>query len=578
MRRNLYRALFLVIAAAALAAILPVATTQTTTTQCPRWLASAWQQALSTPLLPVILSGGTPATIPQTMSFPDPTGKISSYRSDGTVTTANNAFFSSLGTNNRTCLTCHQPQNGWSISPDSVMATYKLTQGRDPLFAPVDGADCPDSGAAATKYNSAFIAARKQLFTHGNFRIFLPVPPTREWQPVTIARDPGGCECSKKYGLPAGMLSFYRRPLPAANVTFVGPGAVILTDGTPGVNIMWDTREPSLASQFLDATLVHAQASASQAAALQTTTMGALQINQGVTFQQANYTAQSYDTVAGDLTGMTDASGALGGPQNLFNFTLSLPPPGPGFGTGNCFVGVGSGMPCPGSFALNFANGGTNVGSQVYASFGTTTGTTPSAKMRQSIARGEALYNGTDPQHHGVFIIDGVSGLVELGAVGPPNVAIPNGTCTTCHNNVNVGNDDFLDPKHLGIGDNSYVSARQKGANGSSTLLPSSDRPLFTFLCPPGSIPFFSNPVVVNGVTYDKFQTTDPGVGWITGKCADLGKFKVPVLRGLASRAPFFHGGEAATMKDVILFYKNRFNMNLTNQDVQDLINFMNSL
>jgi cytochrome c peroxidase len=101
---------------------------------------------------------------------------------------------------------------------------------------------------------------------------------------------------------------------------------------------------------------------------------------------------------------------------------------------------------------------------------------------------------------------------------------------------------------------------------------------LFTFLCPQGSIPFFVNPVVVNGVTYDQYQTTDPGVGWITGKCADLGKFKVPVLRGLASRAPFFHGGEAATMRDVIVFYQNRFNMQLTNQDIQDLINFMNSL
>jgi cytochrome c peroxidase len=84
--------------------------------------------------------------------------------------------------------------------------------------------------------------------------------------------------------------------------------------------------------------------------------------------------------------------------------------------------------------------------------------------------------------------------------------------------------------------------------------------------------------VIYKGATYDQFKTTDPGAGWITGKCADLGKFKVPPLRGLASRAPFFHGGQAATMKDVIIFYKNRFSMNLTDQDVQDLVNFMNTL
>jgi hypothetical protein len=35
-------------------------------------------------------------------------------------------------------------------------------------------------------------------------------------------------------------------------------------------------------------------------------------------------------------------------------------------------------------------------------------------------------------------------------------------------------------------------------------------------------------------------QTTDPGWGLITGKWDDIGKFKGPVLRGLAARAPYF--------------------------------------
>jgi hypothetical protein len=270
-----------------------------------------------------------------------------------------------------------------------VLATYLLTLGRDPLFAPVDGADCPDRGAAATNVGPAFLAARSLLFTKGDFRISLPVPANHDWYSVSVMSDPTGCENSLTYGFPAGLLSFYRRPLPATNVTFLAPG------GARGANIMWDTREPNLATQFFDATLVHAQASPAQAAMLEPNPAAFpdpsafnAQVNQGAAFQQANFTAQSYDLIAADLTG-TDGSGALGGPVNLLSFSLAVPPPAPGFGTGNCFTTVASGMPCPGSFAVNVSNGGTNVGSKVYGSFANTTGTSLSASMRQSIARAE---------------------------------------------------------------------------------------------------------------------------------------------------------------------------------------------
>jgi cytochrome c peroxidase len=52
----------------------------------------------------------------------------------------------------------------------------------------------------------------------------------------------------------------------------------------------------------------------------------------------------------------------------------------------------------------------------------------------------------------------------------------------------------------------------------------------------------------------------------------------VPPLRGLASRAPFFSDGSAATMNDVVTFYNNRFNMGLSPQDQRDLANFLNAL
>ena len=64
----------------------------------------------------------------------------------------------------------------------------------------------------------------------------------------------------------------------------------------------------------------------------------------------------------------------------------------------------------------------------------------------------------------------------------------------------------------------------------------------------------------------------------ITGQCADIGKLKGPILRGLAARAPYFHNGSAATLLDVVNFYDQRFDLNFTDQQKQDLVNFLNAL
>jgi cytochrome c peroxidase len=64
----------------------------------------------------------------------------------------------------------------------------------------------------------------------------------------------------------------------------------------------------------------------------------------------------------------------------------------------------------------------------------------------------------------------------------------------------------------------------------------------------------------------------------ISGKCADIGKLKGPVLRGLAARAPYFHNGSAATLSDAVDFYDQRFNLNLTPQQKADLVAFLQTL
>jgi cytochrome c peroxidase len=72
--------------------------------------------------------------------------------------------------------------------------------------------------------------------------------------------------------------------------------------------------------------------------------------------------------------------------------------------------------------------------------------------------------------------------------------------------------------------------------------------------------------------------TNDPGKALISGKCADAGKFTVPQLRAVASRAPFFSDGSAATLLDVVNFYDKRFSIGLTAVEKQDLVNFLGSL
>src|SRR5439155_1557534 len=78
------------------------------------------------------------------------------------------------------------------------------------------------------------------------------------------------------------------------------------------------------------------------------------------------------------------------------------------------------------------------------------------------------------------------------------------------------------------------------------------DLPLLTVMC---------------NATGQIVQVTDIGRAMVTGKCGDIGKFKGPILRGLAGRAPYFHNGSAATLMDAVSFYDTRFNLHLSQQD-----------
>jgi hypothetical protein len=82
--------------------------------------------------------------------------------------------------------------------------------------------------------------------------------------------------------------------------------------------------------------------------------------------------------------------------------------------------------------------------------------------------------------------------------------------------------------------------------------------PLNIGLTDPAVAPYLPVCTLRNVKTQDTVETTDPGRAMQTGKWADIGKFKGPVLRALAARPAYFHNGCAATLEDVIDFYELR--------------------
>ncbi len=426
----------------------------------------------------------TPTILPAFTTAPDPSGDIGTQAA--AVVPTYNGFFQPLGTNNRTCLTCHQPQNAWSFSAASAQARFSATNGSDPLFRLVDGATCPtaDVSTLAAQTKAYGLLTRKGLI-----RIGLPLPANAQFS-ITAIRDPYNCNTNPVTGLApgfgSGIVSIYRRPLPTGNLGFLNA-------------LMWDGREPDLSSQATDAFLGHEQANRAPS----TNT-----IAQTVGFESSVFTAQYADNNAGILS----SNGATGGPVNL-----------------------------QAQFKTFLQHSGVAGLFNLFNAWTTPTGTDAAAQA--SVARGQAMFNSTK------FPITHVGGLNDV-----QNASRITGSCSTCHDNPNVGNHSVDTMLNIGIAD--------VAPNGKVP----SDLPVFTLVCTSGTL------------ARQTFTVTDPGRALITGACADIGKLKVPTLRGLAARAPYFHDGRAASLLDVVNFYDTRFGIGLTAQQKADLVAFLGTL
>ena len=244
---------------------------------------------------------------------------------------------------------------------------FLLTGGGDPIFRPVDGANCPSADVSTFR---ARISAYSSVLTKGLIRISLPVPSGAEFEIIDI-KDPYYCPETT-----TTQPAMYRRPLPSTNLKFLS-------------TVMWDGRETvkgqaislDLATQAVDATLIHAQAS---------TAPSAQQVAEIVAIETSLFTAQSRGNSPGDLT----AQGALGGPSSL--------------STQPFFIGINDPL------GLNPTNAPFDpVAFTLYDKWTNFPGSTSLAEARRSVARGEMLFN-TLP-----ITITGVGGLNDLPVCQP---------------------------------------------------------------------------------------------------------------------------------------------------------------
>jgi cytochrome c peroxidase len=229
------------------------------------------------------IQGGT---LPRSQDWDNPYGQLRVLNITGDIPAQNNPFFTPMGPNGRACITCHQPANAMTVGTALLQRRWNESQGKDPVFAAVDGSNCPSLPQTPMTSHSL-------LLNRGLFRIGLPWPPknadgtamTPEFQ-IEVVNDPTGCNTSSVYGVNSAQptISVYRRPRVAANLQYVA--------GLSGMNLMADGRETSLQSQATGAANIHEEAP---------TPLTPDQLDQIVKFEMQVFSAQNWDIHGGTL-------------------------------------------------------------------------------------------------------------------------------------------------------------------------------------------------------------------------------------------------------------------------------------
>ena len=408
----------------------------------------ACDQSPVQPPPPELSASAVRAAVGNLFPSADPSGTVATYSTMGSIDRSN-PFFQSLGTNGRSCATCHLVENGLGLAAASAQARFATNGSADPLFASVDGANCPDAAPGSGA------AAHSMLINNGLIRVALQVPAGLQ---LAVVHDP--YHCALVVDSKGSTIALYRRPLPATNLGFL---STVMLDGRETVAPLNNPASyaanlrADLSHQAMDATLGHAQAAVPPTSA---------QVAAIVDFESSLYTAQRSD----DAAGMLQAQGATGGPLTLASLSYfpGINDPLGGNPTGAAFN--------PAAFTI-------------YSSWLNLPGSGAAKSARTAVARGEQLFD-THP-----LVITAVRGLND--ALGQPAI---NGTCTTCHDTPNVGNHSLPVPLDIGT---SHVLQYEQDPNIRTALaqLRMPDLPTYQVSCGGGPAVFTSDPgrVMITG-------------------------------------------------------------------------------
>lgn len=472
-------------------------------------------------------SPGDGRFFPPFVEYRNEHGAVRTLNTGGPLETKDHPFFTPLGTNGRACVTCHQPSDGMSLSAATAKDRWIRTQGKDPLFAAIDGSNCPHLPQAEMKSHSL-------LIERGLIRVFRPWPPRDEQGrtidpqfSIEVVRDPTGCNTHAEYGLTSKTptISVYRRPRPVTNTKYLTAVGFSFEpkNGLPlprdpetnemvSGNLLADSRAATLKAQATDAVRTHLQSAKPSSETV---------LKQIVEFEHRLYTAQSQDPWGGAL----DGGGASGGPETLQR-----------------------------SLEGDLQYGGSPIWKEFLPWSKPTTSTAglspqdaeAQRKFRESVARGAEIFTKR------TFLVWDAAGITNMGFGNPVRNA-----CAFCHNMQRTGMD--VAPGQVDLG-----TTNEPAADSAPEL------PLFKLTC---KDKFPSHPHY-GRVIY----TQDPGFALTTGKCIDIGKITIQQMRGLSARAPYFSNGSAKTLRDIVEFYDRRYKINFTETEKQDLTNLMSVL
>lgn len=510
-------------------------------------LGAAFMLVVALVMGPVIASGWFSDDVGIFRPFPDDSGKVQTETPFFRTLNENNKFFSAkVGTNGQACVTCHEPSDGFTLHVATIDDAFTASKGLDPIFRVVDTADRPDAVVKTLADREKAYALVQAL---GVIRIGKTIPATADFRiapqdtgqfgPLPNSNDP------QHPGVPS--LSVFRRPLVNTNVRF---DSSVLWDGRAAITDM-DTQVKGA----IQSLLVAPGHPPKDNPAVD---------HEIAKFMLGVFTDQVFDTAAGtDANGVcqigptcgsgdTERKGARAGIEHLIELAFSATAP--------CLFAVDPKDPTkleltpltPSTCKPN------KPGYNVFNAWGHLPNEKGLNAGRASVFRGQQLFNNA---------------VLHVPKDLQPQLG-KTAHCTSCHSTRNVGNNP--DPKFfIRIGTDSLNIMDALAAHDSrvNELL---DRvkmlPVYCLRPNSDTADFTSAPC---GTHSGDVETTDPGRALVSGKLADVGQFKPPVLRGLAARSPYFHAAAAPNIQAVVHFYNARFKIGLSEAEVNDLGAFL---